>query len=115
MELINLLNIGMASFNVRHQVPSNVHATNQFIPDLGKLVKSEADRNEGMKRQRSIKVEGEYDLNQFDPGKTRQTRRRSGFLFQIKTGCMSQHILSWSSENAGILYSVFSRRFQRVA
>ena len=28
-----------------------------------------------MKRQRSIKVEGDYDLNQFEPGRTRQTRR----------------------------------------
>ena len=48
---------------------------NQIIPDLGKLVGSEADSNEARNRK-SGGMQGDYDRSQIaDGGKTRQTRR----------------------------------------
>ena len=32
LEIVNLLTIGIASFNVKHQVPNNLPQHNQFIP-----------------------------------------------------------------------------------
>ena len=32
LEIINILNVGLSSFNVRHQVPSDIPDHNQFIP-----------------------------------------------------------------------------------
>ena len=48
---------------------------NTVIPDLGKLVRSEADNNERNKRNSGRNQEN-FDLSQIaDGGRTRQTRR----------------------------------------
>ena len=41
LEIINLLNVGISSYNVRHHIPSNIPAHNQIIPAIN--LKSQKD------------------------------------------------------------------------
>ena len=54
---------------------TNKTSTNNVIPDLGALVKTEADNKERNKRT-SGRIQEDFDLNKIaDGGRTRQTRR----------------------------------------
>ena len=74
--------------SVRKSFTQN-RANNQLIPDLGKLVRSEADNNERNKRQ-SSRVQGTFDINQIaDGGRTRKQRESiKGKTFTIINHCV---------------------------
>ena len=62
------------SVKVRASMAPN-RGTNQLIPDLGKLVRSEADNNERNKRQ-SNRNQGDFDVTQIaDVGRQRSQRQ----------------------------------------
>ena len=55
LEMINLLNIGMASYNIKKHVPSNIPLSNQFIPpEHLKSQKYLEDINEWSDKQKMI-------------------------------------------------------------
>ena len=86
----------------RHQPPTSQHRVqpsvkvrtsmapnrggNQLIPDLGKLVRSEADNNERNKRQ-SNRMQGHFDVTQIADGGRTRSQRRSIKGKKIKYSC----------------------------
>ena len=73
---------------------TNKTSTNNVIPDLGALVKTEADNKERNKRT-SGRIQEDFDLNKIaDGGRTRQTRRsiKGMYTNKIKNKWLSLYI-----------------------
>ena len=82
------------------RVKSSV-AKNDKIPDLGKLVRSEADNKERNKRT-SGRIQEDFDLNKIaDGGRTRQTRRSIKGMYTSIQINKKQMIIIMSQNSSG--------------